>query len=299
MDDQSSGTGASLACSTDDPNTIAGSTCFSLADGVMCVIALLPPSSNRTFSKRPATSISDSATHSGWSLQQTPMLFFLSRHIHFPYIRSTSDHSTQCGWILVFLKYLCHIFWQATAQREFSQILFQMTALPHIRAGAAFHDHTAAGNWKPEITPTIPRGCHCSYIRCMGLSECMLRPWVVWTGLRQSRRCRSSPALLRVPPANFFPSHNSPVDQGLLSCVSVHHRSAWRHLLVLVPEHCAKRSLSMFSRSNQIFITCFYLWQKLSLSACHLPGDTDCIKSFPSIAWIPPSSRIFASIRVC
>src|SRR6187399_644072 len=54
---------------------------------------------------------------------------------------------------------------------------FQTTTSPHIRAIIAFHDHTATGKLNAEITPTIPNGCHCSYMRCMFLSECIDRPY--------------------------------------------------------------------------------------------------------------------------
>ena len=39
---------------------------------------------------------------------------------------------------------------------------FHSVASPHTDAIAAFHDHTATGKLKALITPTTPRGCHCS-----------------------------------------------------------------------------------------------------------------------------------------
>ena len=41
---------------------------------------------------------------------------------------------------------------------------FQITVSPAIAAMNAFHAHTATGKLKAEITPTAPKGCHCSYI---------------------------------------------------------------------------------------------------------------------------------------
>ena len=45
---------------------------------------------------------------------------------------------------------------------------FQSTQSPHTAAISAFHDHTATGKLKALITPTIPSGCHCSYMRWPG-----------------------------------------------------------------------------------------------------------------------------------
>ena len=42
---------------------------------------------------------------------------------------------------------------------------FHTTASPQTKASAAFHDHTATGKLKAEMTPTTPAGCHCSIIR--------------------------------------------------------------------------------------------------------------------------------------
>ena len=42
---------------------------------------------------------------------------------------------------------------------------FQMVMSPQIAATNAFHAHTATGKLNAEITPTMPIGCHCSYMR--------------------------------------------------------------------------------------------------------------------------------------
>ena len=41
---------------------------------------------------------------------------------------------------------------------------FQTVTLPQTQASAAFQLHTATGKLKADIIPTIPNGCHCSYI---------------------------------------------------------------------------------------------------------------------------------------
>jgi hypothetical protein len=66
--------------------------------------------------------------------------------------------------------------WTATAHSGVSDEGFHTTVSPHTAAMVEFHDHTATGKLKAEITPTTPRGCHCSYMRWRGRSECMVRP---------------------------------------------------------------------------------------------------------------------------
>ena len=68
------------------------------------------------------------------------------------------------------------IFWVAMAVRGVSSEGFQTTVSPQAAATSAFHDHTATGKLKALITPMGPRGCHCSYMRWPGRSECMDRP---------------------------------------------------------------------------------------------------------------------------
>ena len=53
---------------------------------------------------------------------------------------------------------------------------FQIEVFPQTAAIIEFQDQTATGKLNAEIIPTTPSGCHCSYIRCSGLSECMFRP---------------------------------------------------------------------------------------------------------------------------
>ncbi len=48
---------------------------------------------------------------------------------------------------------------------------FQTVASPQTAARAAFHDQTATGKLKAEITPTTPSGCHCSIRRWFGRSD--------------------------------------------------------------------------------------------------------------------------------
>ena len=53
---------------------------------------------------------------------------------------------------------------------------FHTLMLPQMAPRNEFHAHTATGKLNAEMMPTIPSGCHCSYMRCCGRSECMVRP---------------------------------------------------------------------------------------------------------------------------
>jgi hypothetical protein len=68
------------------------------------------------------------------------------------------------------------MFWTAMAVSGVSDDGFQMVQSPQTAAMSAFQLHTATGKLKAEMTPTTPSGCHCSYMRCSGRSECMERP---------------------------------------------------------------------------------------------------------------------------
>ena len=54
---------------------------------------------------------------------------------------------------------------------------FQIEIFPHIAAIKEFQDQTATGKLKAVIVPTNHRGCHCSYILWLGLSECIVFPY--------------------------------------------------------------------------------------------------------------------------
>src|SRR5690606_17190851 len=68
-------------------------------------------------------------------------------------------------------------FMVAIADKGAFSLGFQILVLPHTAAIIAFQLQTATGKLKEEIIPTGPIGCHCSYILCSGLSECMLKPY--------------------------------------------------------------------------------------------------------------------------
>ena len=53
---------------------------------------------------------------------------------------------------------------------------FQMQASPQTAATIAFHAQTAFGKLNAVMHPITPSGCHCSYMRWPGRSECIERP---------------------------------------------------------------------------------------------------------------------------
>ena len=53
---------------------------------------------------------------------------------------------------------------------------FQIIVSPQTAAIAAFQAQTATGKLNAVMMPTGPSGCHCSYIRCCGRSQCIVRP---------------------------------------------------------------------------------------------------------------------------
>ena len=53
---------------------------------------------------------------------------------------------------------------------------FQMQMSPQTPATKLFHAHTATGKLNAEMMPTMPSGWYCSYMRCPGRSECIVRP---------------------------------------------------------------------------------------------------------------------------
>jgi hypothetical protein len=67
--------------------------------------------------------------------------------------------------------------WVATAASGTDEAGFHTIVSPHTAASAAFHDQTADGKLKAVMIPTMPSGCHCSYIRWPGRSECVITPY--------------------------------------------------------------------------------------------------------------------------
>ena len=53
---------------------------------------------------------------------------------------------------------------------------FQIEMLPQTAATNAFQAYTATGKLNALMIAITPSGCHCSYMRCPGRSECIVRP---------------------------------------------------------------------------------------------------------------------------
>jgi len=65
---------------------------------------------------------------------------------------------------------------RTAAVRELYSDGFQTVVSPATAAMKAFQAQTAIGKLKAVITPTTPSGCHCSYRRWCGRSDCMVCP---------------------------------------------------------------------------------------------------------------------------
>ena len=62
-------------------------------------------------------------------------------------------------------------------QTSFTSTGVKDIALPKLATGMYIVQlETATGKLNAEMMPTIPNGCHCSYILCIGRSECMVNP---------------------------------------------------------------------------------------------------------------------------
>ena len=94
------------------------------------------------------------------------------------------------------------MFCTATAVSGVLDDGFQTMVSPQTAAIATFQAQTATGKLKAVMMPIGPSGCHCSYIRCWGRSECIVRPYswrdsptaksqtsiISWTSPRPSER---------------------------------------------------------------------------------------------------------------
>ena len=116
---------------------------------------------------------------------------------------------------------------------------FHTVALPAMAARNAFHDQTATGKLKAEMTPTTPSGCHCSYMRCWARSECIVGPY----NMRDCPTAKSAMSII---------SWTSPSPSALILPFSIDTRlpsaSLWRrsssasrpnHLAALGRRHLA------------------------------------------------------------
>src|SRR4051812_22361942 len=88
----------------------------------------------------------------------------LSAFIKSPQALPVTRQLTPSG-TLFFANTSATICWQATAHKGVLEDGFQTQTSPQTQAIAAFQLHTATGKLKAEIIPTIPIGCHCSYMR--------------------------------------------------------------------------------------------------------------------------------------
>src|SRR3954468_9542643 len=128
------------------------------------IMALLPPNSKSALPNRAPT-----AAPTALPMRVEPVADTsgtrASLDIHSPTSRPpTSTLFTPSGTLL-FLKTAETICWQANAQSGVFSDGFQIHTSPQTQESILFQLQTATGKLKAEIIPTIPSGCHCSYMR--------------------------------------------------------------------------------------------------------------------------------------
>ncbi len=137
--------------------------------------ALLPPSSSRLFPRRAATRSPTLRPTSVEPVKETSA----TRRSSTKRVASSVPKSMKiwntAGSLLSAIT-LLHSVCTASAVSGVLGEGFHTEALPQIAPRKAFQDHTATGKLNAEMIPITPSGCHCSYMRCCGRSECMVRP---------------------------------------------------------------------------------------------------------------------------
>src|SRR6202012_1771114 len=147
----------------------------------LIMMALLPPSSNKLL-----PNLAPTAAPTALPIRVEPVADINGKRPSFDinspiFLSPITRHDTPSS-ILFLLKTSCTMCWQAMAVNGVFSDGFQMHTSPHIQASMAFQLQTATGKLNAEIIPTIPNGWYCSYMRCSGLSLCMVNPynWRLW-----------------------------------------------------------------------------------------------------------------------
>src|SRR5210317_2002786 len=156
------------------PNTAAPKAMSRFASGVM-ITALLPPNSNNDFPNLAATLAATSLPIRVDPVAETRAIRW-SSDIHLPTEASPLTRHEMPSGKLFSLSTLAINFWQATPHNGAFSLGFQIQTSPQIQARAVFQLQTATGKLKAEMIPTNPSGWYCSYIRCPGRSECIVKP---------------------------------------------------------------------------------------------------------------------------
>ena len=156
------------------PNTTALRTNSGSASGIT-IIPLLPPNSSN---ERP--SLLETAPPILRPILQEPVAEIKGALLSCTNISPTSLLDPTKSDITPFhpngSKTRLTIFWIAIAVSGVLEDGFQTMTSPQTAAIIAFQAQTAPGKLKAVTIPTIPKGCHCSYILWFGRSECIVFP---------------------------------------------------------------------------------------------------------------------------
>src|SRR5450631_449861 len=156
------------------PNN-APKTAISRSACSLIIMALFPPSSNRDRPNREATTEARVLPIRVDPVAETNGIR-MSLLIHSPTSRPPVTILLTPSGTSFFLKISETICWQATEHNGVFSEPFQMETFPQTQESILFQLHTATGKLNADIMPTIPSGCHCSYMRCCGLSLCIVSP---------------------------------------------------------------------------------------------------------------------------
>src|SRR5690606_25794116 len=96
---------------------------------------------------------------------------FIRSPLSLPFIRQLTPSG-----MLFLSKTVFMIFWHAIPHNGVFSLGFQTQTSPQTHASIAFQLHTATGKLNADIIPTTPTGWYCSYMRCIGLSLCIVSP---------------------------------------------------------------------------------------------------------------------------
>lgn len=156
------------------PNTIAGIASFRSAED-STIIALLPPSSS---SERPMRRATRSPTWRPTFVEPVKLIIAtrLSSTMRSASALSVSLNRKNRSGKPPALSASLQMRIEAIADSGVLPEGFQIEMSPQTAATNEFHAHTATGKLNAEMIPTMPSGCHCSYMRWPGRSECMVRP---------------------------------------------------------------------------------------------------------------------------
>src|SRR6187397_2034704 len=145
---------------------------ISISASFEIIIALLPPSSSNAL-----PNLAPTAAPTAFPILVEPVAdnrgILASFAIHSPTSRPPMIKEETPSGTLFFANTSEIICWHAIPHKGVFSDGFHTQTSPQTNASILFQLQTATGKLNAEMIPTIPNGCHCSYMRCPGRSLCM------------------------------------------------------------------------------------------------------------------------------